>query len=47
MGGSKNDPVYEKLQVWSKDASGADQLLNLKQAQVSAVPDECRQPPLQ
>lgn len=33
----ENDPVYEKLQVWSKDASGADQLLNLKQAQVGAL----------
>nr|WP_315486088.1 hypothetical protein [uncultured Undibacterium sp.] len=33
----ENDAIYQKLQVWTKDGSGKDQLQNLKQANVGAL----------
>ena len=33
----ENDSVYTRLKVWTKDASGKDQLLNLQQADVGAI----------
>ena len=33
----ENDPVYSRLQIWSKSASGADQLTSLKSAGVGAI----------
>ncbi|WMW81804.1 hypothetical protein RF679_05855 [Undibacterium cyanobacteriorum] len=33
----ESDPVYEQLRLWSKDATGKDQMLSLKQAQVGAL----------
>ncbi|MFC0348196.1 hypothetical protein [Undibacterium danionis] len=33
----ENDAVYQKLQVWTKDGSGKDQLQSLKQANVGAL----------
>jgi hypothetical protein len=33
----ENDPIYDKLRIWSKDASGKDQLLALGQAGVGAI----------
>ncbi|MFZ6801366.1 hypothetical protein [Undibacterium sp. Di24W] len=33
----ENDAIYKKLQVWTKDGSGKDQLQSLKQANVGAL----------
>ena len=33
----ENDPVYSRLKIWSKSASGADQLTSLKAAGVGAI----------
>lgn len=33
----ENDAAYEQLRVWTKDASGQDQLATLKQANVGAI----------
>lgn len=33
----ENDPIYNKLRIWTKDANGQDQLLALGQAGVGAI----------
>lgn len=33
----ENDSIYDKLSVWAKDDSGADKLMNLKEANVGAI----------
>ena len=33
----ENDPVYSRLKIWSKSASGADQITSLKDAGVGAI----------
>lgn len=33
----ENDSVYSKLKIWTKDASGNDKLMDLKQADVGAI----------
>ncbi|MCM1179542.1 MAG: hypothetical protein NC347_04740 [Clostridium sp.] len=33
----ENDAVYSKLKIWTKDASGNDKLMDLKQADIGAI----------
>ncbi len=33
----ENDSVYTRLKIWTKDASGNDQLMNLQQADIGAI----------
>ena len=33
----ENDKVYSKLKIWTKDAAGNDQLMNLAQADIGAI----------
>ena len=33
----ENDPVYENLRIWTKDETGRDYLLGLKEANVGAI----------
>jgi hypothetical protein len=33
----ENDPIYEKLQIWSKDVAGSDYLATLKEKNIGAI----------